>query len=71
MTTVQPANAEVVADSLITALQLAHAIISEDDPNATSLDKTVKRVALSDFAKSIASAQATFPNAESFKTPSH
>jgi hypothetical protein len=37
MMTVQPTNAEVVADSLITALQLAHAIISEEDPSATSV----------------------------------
>jgi hypothetical protein len=69
MTKVQPSNAEVVADSLITALQLAHAIISEEVPNATVFDKTVQKVALAEIAKSVASAQSAFPNAESFKTP--
>lgn len=70
MVNVQASNAEVVADSLITALQLGQAILSESDPTRTSVDEAVQRVSLAEIQRALASALAAFPNAESFKTPS-
>jgi hypothetical protein len=67
MTNVQPSNAAVVADSLITAPQLAHSIIAQADPTRTAMDKMVQKIALEDIGRAMTSARSTFPNAESFK----
>jgi hypothetical protein len=69
MTNVQPDNAAVVADSLITALQLAHSIIAQVDPTRTEMDKMVQKIVLEDIDRAMVSARSTFPNAESFKSP--
>jgi hypothetical protein len=69
MTNVQPSNAAVVADSLITALQLAHSIITQADPTRTALDEMVQKIALEDIGRAMTSARNAFPNAESFKSP--
>jgi hypothetical protein len=69
MTYIQPSNAEVVADSLITALQMARHIIADDDPTRTEMDVWIQRVILGDIDAALASAEITFPNAESFTVP--
>jgi len=69
MTYIQPSHAEVVADSLITALQMARHIIADDDPTRTEMDVWIQRVMLGDIDAASASAKITFPNAESFTVP--
>jgi hypothetical protein len=61
-------NAGAVADSLITALQLAHGILSNDgDPR---LSEWVRQEMVGQIEKCLQSAKVSFPNAESFQTPS-
>jgi len=69
MQNIQPANAEVVADSLITALQVARHIVADDDPSRTEMDIWIQKIMLRDIDSALASAKLTFPNAESFKAP--
>jgi hypothetical protein len=67
MQNVQPASAVVVADSLITALQVVRPILADDDPTRAEMDVMVQRVMLKEIDAALASAQLTWPNAESFK----
>lgn len=60
-------NAATIADCLITALQLAHGILSSDgDPR---LAEWVDREMIGQIDECLKSAKASFPNAESFKLP--
>lgn len=60
-----------IADSLITALQIAKPIISamEEPSQRSKLDLHVQRITLDIIDEALKSAQKTFPNAESFKMP--
>jgi hypothetical protein len=69
MQNIQPANAEVIADSLITALQMGRHIVADDDPTRTEMDLWIQKIVLRDIDAALASAKVTFPNAESFKAP--
>jgi hypothetical protein len=69
MVSIQPSEAEVVADSLITALQMAKRIVADNDPTRTELDLLVQKVMLREIDAALVSAKTTFPNAESFKVP--
>jgi hypothetical protein len=69
MQTVQPSNAEAIADSLITALQLAHSIASDADGLSSQMDLWIRDAVLQNIDDALRSAQQTFPNAESFKRP--
>jgi hypothetical protein len=69
LTFIQPTNAEVIADSLLTALQMARHIIGDDDPTRSEMDLWIQRAMLRDIDAALASAKITFPNAESFKFP--
>jgi hypothetical protein len=62
---VTPDNAAAVADSLITALQLARGILV-DIPDAR-LAVCVEQITVQQIDKKMQSARLTFPNAESFK----
>ena len=59
-------QAEDVADSLITALQLARIIIADQDP-VVSLGSMVQTISLREIDAAMARAQRTFPNAESLQ----
>lgn len=60
-------NAATIADSLITALQLAHGILaSESHPLMTGW---VEQTMVRKIEDCLQSAQQSFPNAESFQTP--
>jgi hypothetical protein len=63
-------EASIIADSLITALQLAYAVITDKGgPSAkTQLAIMIRDTTLRDIDKCLASAKVSFPNAESFKT---
>ena len=63
-TPVTPALAQSLADSLITALQLAKAIV-EHVPNP-NLDEKVIDITRRNIDEALATAQQNFPNAESF-----
>lgn len=69
MTLIQPSSAEVVADSLITALQMARHIVADHDSTRTAMDLFVQNVTLKNVDEALAAAQVVFPNAESFQTP--
>jgi hypothetical protein len=69
MTHVQPSHAEIVADSLITALQLARHIVADDDPTRTEMDISIQKAMLADIDEALVSAKVVFPNAESFEIP--
>ena len=68
MDNVQPDNAQVVADSLVTALQLARSIIADPDAQRP-LDQMVQTIALQRIDSAMESAQQMFPDAESFQAP--
>ena len=69
MQNIQPANAEVIADSLITALQMGRHLVADDDPTRTEMDLWIQKIVLRDIDAALASAKVTFPNAESFEAP--
>jgi hypothetical protein len=69
MVTIQPSEVQVVADSLITALEMAKHIVAGNDPTRTKEDLFVQKVTLDKIEAALASAKNTFPNAESFKAP--
>jgi hypothetical protein len=69
MQNIQPSNALAVADSLITALQLAYHIVSDGDPSRTALDLHVQRVVMAQISDALTTAEAVFPDAESFQRP--
>jgi hypothetical protein len=69
MTYVQPGQAEVVADSLITALQMAKHIVGDVDPTRSQLDLFVQTITLRNIDEALELAQVMFPNAESFRVP--
>jgi hypothetical protein len=58
-----------IADSLTTALQLAQPIIRDARP-AQQFERWVQQTTLKQIADCLATAKATFPEAESFQTPS-
>ncbi len=66
--TIQPAQAETVADSLITALQVARVIVADDDPTRSAFDLAAQKCFVNEIDAALASAQVTFPSAESFRT---
>ena len=70
---VTPENVALVADCLITALQLAQPIIT-DKPHATTrraqLDSMMRQTTLAQITTCLNSAQKAFPDAESFHAPS-
>jgi hypothetical protein len=68
---VTPAFAATIADSLITALQLARPIVAnEGDPATRSqLSTLVQGVVAGQIDECLKSAQADFPNSEAFKLP--
>jgi hypothetical protein len=69
MTYFQPSHALVVADSLITALQMARHIVADYDPTRTEMDLFVQTVTLRNIDEALALAQIVFPSAESFEVP--
>jgi hypothetical protein len=65
---VKPEFAATIADSLITALQLARAILGHDgDPR---MAEWVGQVMIGQIDECLRSAKVSFPNAKSFKEPS-
>ncbi len=68
---VTPEFAATIADSLITALQLARPIVANDNnPSARSqLTAFVQTTVASQIDECLESAKTTFPDAESFQTP--
>lgn len=68
---VTPVFAASVADSLITALQLARPIVGNDGDHSTStqLEAWVNSEMVRQIDSCLVSAKATFPNAESFRDP--
>jgi hypothetical protein len=66
MQNVQRSNALVVADSLITALQLSRSIVGDDDPNRSEMDFHVQRIVMKQIDDALEAAQKVFPEAESF-----
>jgi hypothetical protein len=62
-------NALVIADCLITALQLARAIVNDAPADTSPLEGFVTTQTLRDIDAAMAAARATFPEAESFKDP--
>jgi hypothetical protein len=60
-------NALVIADALITALELARAIVADVPADASPLEGFVTTQTLQDIDAAIAAARATFPDAESFQ----
>lgn len=67
MQNIQRSNALAVADSLITALQLAGSIVGDDDPNRTEMDVHVQEVVGKQINDALVAAQSGFPDAESFQ----
>jgi len=61
-------NASVIADSLITALQSAHPIISNPSYNREVLDSLVSKTIEYQINECFDSARRIFPNLESFKS---
>lgn len=59
-----------IADSLITALQLAEPIIQDDDGLSSQMEFSVRDVVLQDIANALQTAQTVFPKAKSFQTSS-
>jgi len=68
---VTPQFAGSIAESLITALQLARSIIADDVPSSHKAELTgyVNATVISQIDDCLTSAKQTFPDAESFKTP--
>jgi hypothetical protein len=67
MQNIQRSNALVVADSLITALQLSRSIVGNDDPTRTDMDLHVQGVVTKQIDDSLVAAQKVFPDAESWE----
>jgi hypothetical protein len=66
---IQPGHIAVVADSLITALQLAHEVVSETFAVRSTIDEQVQKMALREIEAAVTRARQAFPNAEAFKVP--
>jgi len=66
---VTKANAQAIADCLITALQLGRAIVADVPASITPAEKFVTDKTLEDIDAAMAAARETFPDAESFKLP--
>jgi hypothetical protein len=68
---VTPEFAQAIADCLVTALQLARAIIADrfDPVSRAQLSEWVGREMVGQIDDCLRSAKASFPHAESFKTP--
>jgi hypothetical protein len=60
-------NALVIADALITAPELARALVADAPADASALERFVTTQTLQDIDAAMAAARATFPDAESFQ----
>jgi hypothetical protein len=70
MLSIQQVQADPIAEALITALQMARQIVADIDQTRTEMDLLVQGSTLRNIEAALSSAQVTFPNAVSFKTPS-